>query len=440
MLFPFSQPFSRRILSLPQLQPHSYPNTDTMAGFSGVKSSAEVPSDPSFDEVHDMGNTFNLLQSADQVPSQAGSDTFNSSLPDGRSAPSGAPVTSSQYLAYPQVDEHRQPIHVNPQPGVNFPVGNSSGAPVAAPFGGAMPELLGELQDVVNHLPLGDGTYTGAYTTQDNTRTLYWNHGTFFPYLSTQQGAPDHPLSTASDSQNPQLTQHSAGLNPIRHEAYGQAPQHDADAMPAQLLGDNALASQGNGLLNPFGPAAPHPANPTPLTIPAYHQGLANHHVNSALALGLLNPLPLLPLQPHQDQPANPLAEEEAAHAISGLAHGNNPPPPPPHPPANGGGRRAQRSARLHAQGLCIWCRQPNPDLSKMGCPACLPKRAAKTAQYRVRRNRLARERAEPEPEHAVEGLVPTQGGSVEGDGKVKEGGEVEKGEGEDEDEEDEEE
>lgn len=55
-------------------------------------------------------------------------------------------------------------------------------------------------------------------------------------------------------------------------------------------------------------------------------------------------------------------------------------------------GKRGQRAAALHAKGLCIWCEQPNPDLSKMGCRRCLPIRAAKTAEYRARKR--ARERA----------------------------------------------
>jgi len=61
----------------------------------------------------------------------------------------------------------------------------------------------------------------------------------------------------------------------------------------------------------------------------------------------------------------------------------------------HGMGRRGQQSARLHASGLCIWCRQPNPDLSKKGCPPCLRDRAARTAEYRQRlRARRAEEMA----------------------------------------------
>lgn len=71
-----------------------------------------------------------------------------------------------------------------------------------------------------------------------------------------------------------------------------------------------------------------------------------------------------------------------------------------------------------------------------MGCPACLPKRAAKTAQYRVRKK--TRERARAGQEIQGDGLVSAQGGSVDGDGEMKEGGEVEeKGEQESEEEND---
>lgn len=55
------------------------------------------------------------------------------------------------------------------------------------------------------------------------------------------------------------------------------------------------------------------------------------------------------------------------------------------HPP-RGMGKRGQRNSTLHAHGLCIWCRKPNPDLKKKGCPDCLPLRAASTAKWRRKR------------------------------------------------------
>lgn len=384
-----------------------------------------------------MESLSDLLQSADQAPNQPGPDTFNSSLSDERSASSQASDSLLQYPAHPQIDEHHQPTYGHPEPGGSFRARNSSRSPpVAAPFVGARPQLLGEIQGEVNLQPSGDGTYSGAYTTQDNRRTFHWNHGIFFPYPNPQPGTPHQSSLTTSSPQIPQFDQHGAELHPFHHEAYGQVHHHDVDATSAQLLGDTAVAAQENNPLDSLCSAAPHPANPAALTIPAYHQGLANHHVNSALALGLLGPPRPLTPQPHQDQFANHPGEEEAAHAIPGLANDNNPLPPPHHPPANGAGKRAQRSARLHAQGLCIWCRQPNPDLTKMGCPACLPKRAAKTAQYRVRKK--TRERARAGQEIQGDGLVSAQGGSVDGDGEMKEGGEVEeKGEQESEEEND---
>ncbi|KAH6635934.1 hypothetical protein F5144DRAFT_644289, partial [Chaetomium tenue] len=65
--------------------------------------------------------------------------------------------------------------------------------------------------------------------------------------------------------------------------------------------------------------------------------------------------------------------------------------------PSNyGTGERGQRNARLHAQGLCIWCQLPNVDLRRKGCPTCRPRRAQTTARWRVQKARAERaERAE---------------------------------------------
>ncbi|KAH6838500.1 hypothetical protein B0I37DRAFT_358258 [Chaetomium sp. MPI-CAGE-AT-0009] len=57
-------------------------------------------------------------------------------------------------------------------------------------------------------------------------------------------------------------------------------------------------------------------------------------------------------------------------------------------PATYGTGERGRRNARLHAQGLCIWCQKPNPNLRRKGCPACLPRRAATTARWRKMRER----------------------------------------------------
>ncbi|KAK4238982.1 hypothetical protein C8A03DRAFT_32980 [Achaetomium macrosporum] len=50
-----------------------------------------------------------------------------------------------------------------------------------------------------------------------------------------------------------------------------------------------------------------------------------------------------------------------------------------------GQGRRGQRNAVLHAQGLCVHCKKPNPDLRKKGCPACRGKRAGLTEKWRIK-------------------------------------------------------
>jgi hypothetical protein len=45
----------------------------------------------------------------------------------------------------------------------------------------------------------------------------------------------------------------------------------------------------------------------------------------------------------------------------------------PAHNTAEGTGQQwSQEKLNLHAQGLCVWCRDPNPDLRKMGCFNCL--------------------------------------------------------------------
>lgn len=64
---------------------------------------------------------------------------------------------------------------------------------------------------------------------------------------------------------------------------------------------------------------------------------------------------------------------------------GEKPQPANQHPP-RGMGKRGRRNAALHARGLCIWCRKPNPDLTKKGCLECLPLRAASTADWRKKR------------------------------------------------------
>lgn len=58
----------------------------------------------------------------------------------------------------------------------------------------------------------------------------------------------------------------------------------------------------------------------------------------------------------------------------------------------HGMGRRGQESARRHEQGLCIWCRKPNPYLAFLGCPQCREHRREYMAKSREKQRRQLRE------------------------------------------------
>jgi hypothetical protein len=84
-----------------------------------------------------------------------------------------------------------------------------------------------------------------------------------------------------------------------------------------------------------------------------------------------------------------------------------------PDPPARAMGTRAQRSARLHEAGQCIWCAEPNSDMSRMGCSECRRGRVTLTRRWRQRV--LVREGA-PDQVEAGEGNQGVEG-DEEGDG-----------------------
>ncbi|KAK4155754.1 hypothetical protein C8A00DRAFT_31413 [Chaetomidium leptoderma] len=92
-------------------------------------------------------------------------------------------------------------------------------------------------------------------------------------------------------------------------------------------------------------------------------------------------------------------------------------------PRKHGMGRKGQQNRRLHAQGLCIWCKQPNPALEKMGCPACLPRRADSTRRYREKLARQSEEREvllEEEEEALAHHVGGVGQGGVQGAGLLQ--------------------
>jgi len=128
------------------------------------------------------------------------------------------------------------------------------------------------------------------------------------------------------------------------------------------------------------------------------HQQLRNgiHSAASTHSLGPEHPIPHLDSSPFASlattsKSADEAAESNAADPANHLSPQESVNQPLPH----GMGRRGQESARRHAQGLCIWCKRPNPELAKKGCPECLVLRAASTAKYR--RGLAERRQAEEE-------------------------------------------
>ena len=57
-----------------------------------------------------------------------------------------------------------------------------------------------------------------------------------------------------------------------------------------------------------------------------------------------------------------------------------------------GTGRMAQQNERLHARGLCVKCREQNPDLWRKSCPACRIKSAALLTIWRKKNRRRKRQ------------------------------------------------
>ncbi|KAK3295346.1 uncharacterized protein B0H64DRAFT_459506 [Chaetomium fimeti] len=162
-------------------------------------------------------------------------------------------------------------------------------------------------------------------------------------------------------------------------------PQQGGDGVNAFLPNPNQpfntpdKGTSNNALIFPddWNPTTPTTPNNNKTNNP--HDGLPYHpNYNSIPRQTQLR------LQPHQLQHPNPnptytttLPNTSSTSASSSSKTTRR------RPSTYGTGERGRRNARLHADGLCIWCQRPNPDLRRKGCPACLPRRAATTARWR---------------------------------------------------------
>ncbi|KAL2181138.1 uncharacterized protein P884DRAFT_188958 [Thermothelomyces heterothallicus CBS 202.75] len=197
-----------------------------------------------------------------------------------------------------------------------------------------------------------------------------------------QQFAPQQPVQgfLGTPQLGFQLPAPSQGLW-VPTQGLPYAPLAAAAALAAPnnppFLNYQLLPLQFGAAADPFGPYSPYQT----LLAQRYHLGYrtyAGAHDRHDI-------------QNQGQQSLNLYQERADNQGRSDNGNNDNDAEPAPRPL----GTRGRRNAALVARGLCIWCRQPNPDRRKKGCPTCLPRRAGLTAQWRQKRKAAERQRRE---------------------------------------------
>ncbi|KAK4033669.1 hypothetical protein C8A01DRAFT_39861 [Parachaetomium inaequale] len=221
------------------------------------------------------------------------------------------------------------------------------------------------------------GPNLGPFADQTPGQFLQGYHN---PQLSTNWPAQNY--TTAMPTFNPGMAPSQFTQAPL---ANPQAAQHPLGHGTFFITHDLPYVAPGQGFfdtpipqLAPAPPAAPR-GTPTPLFQP----------------FNLPQGLPM-PSQGHRHHEEEDDEEEEDDPLPSTQKQRPNPTPAPGKKGTGQGtgkkglGKRGRQNAHLHSVGLCIWCKQANPDLRHKGCPKCLPERAARTARWRRDKARRA--------------------------------------------------
>lgn len=235
---------------------------------------------------------------------------------------------------------------------------------------------------------------------------------------------------------NPRLANSGANQDRFRREMHRQSTDPNADLRPEQLLlGDNLahfkreiepffyrhqvqVPPNSTFLQQPLAAARRLVPVRPPVLVPHPRRPISHmpEHRPSARDSGL---------QPaHQQRQERPISKTPEAAQSEETGPNNGERAQANQRPPKGFGKRGLRSQRLHAEGKCIYCKRPNLDLSKMGCPECLPIRAALTNKYR--RRKVARDKAEAARKAAAE---EEHGEGVGEQGGDEDGGEEDTGE-----------
>ncbi|AEO58229.1 hypothetical protein MYCTH_93590 [Thermothelomyces thermophilus ATCC 42464] len=189
-------------------------------------------------------------------------------------------------------------------------------------------------------------------------------------------GTPQVGFQLPAPSQGPWVPTQGLPYAPVAAAAALAAPNNPP------FLGYQLLPLRFGAAAAPFGPYSPYQT----LLAQRYHLGYSNNSQTSAGADDRHNDIK------NQGQQNLNLYKERAdnqGQSDNGNNDNDNDGEPAPRPL----GTRGRRNAALVARGLCIWCRRPNPDRRKKGCPTCLPRRAGLTAEWRRKRKAAERRR-----------------------------------------------
>jgi hypothetical protein len=365
-----------------------------------------------FSDTPEVRDTPRSIQSNDQFRwNQGNLDTFDPLQPGWQSSMNHLQNYTDNQRGL-TLQEHHRRAYGFPEFNQGSLVATYTQQPSPAPLASTTRQPFGEAQQASRY-----GAFSGTQVSQTNTETPRWAINATTPSFPNFQHSENLGFRSGNRvygrrDQGSLIEQHRSSnqyhrpleRGPSRLQEAINGAQNDTDQNPfAQLLGSNLTHFVNE--IEPFldhnmriPPNFPIPAQPLAARhrlappnlrdpIPAErqlerrHAPLSNSRAQSPYQPKPSPPSNNNPSSPNQTPDPNE-TKKNPKHARA-RARDRARTPQRPEPPARAMGTRAQRSTRLHEAGQCIWCGEPNPDLSRMGCPECRRGRVTLTRRWR---------------------------------------------------------